>query len=1269
MNEETKRRIETAIKAFSKGNLTQNALDLFQTLGYTTDRQASLAKPTYAQFKELFISADSRFNEDKALTSQWKYVDLLFQLTKDEVSRHTSLFDTKQVDRTIIEAYLFFVIELVPIGYSRTALSHITREVNRLFPMPVMILFKYGSELTLSVIDRRLHKRNELKDVLEKVTLIKDMQIEKLHRGHKEILCDLSFNELLSAHEITNFVELHEAWQKTLNTKLLNKKFFEELSNWYFWAQQSVKFPNDKRMEDDKNVQINLIRLVTRLIFVWFLKEKKLVPEILFDGNRIKPLLKSFDCENEKGKTYYTAILQNLFFATLNQKMDERDFIVEGGFEENRNQYGIKNLYRYFEQFQVSKKEVIQLFKDIPFLNGGLFDCLDKENEDTGKVEYIDGFSRNAKKVPTVPDFLFFGKERILDLSEGYGYKRNKEKCRGLFELFANYKFTIEENTPIEEEIALDPELLGKVFENLLAYYVPETELTARKQTGSFYTPREIVNHMVDESLTAYLKTQMLEDKPGWIQLGNLQAEMFGNEVLKGQLELEHPLSQSRWKGKEDNLETNLRKLIAYRNDEQPFSDEADIQQLIYAIDHCKILDPACGSGAFPMGILHKLVFVLGKMDKDNVRWRELQKRKVQMELLKAPSRTDKRENEERLIDLNESFEDNASDYGRKLYLIENCIYGVDIQPIAVQISKLRFFISLVVDQKESGGAINRGIRPLPNLETKFVAANTLVGLEKPAQLPIGYDIIEPLQEELRQIRHRHFEAKSRRDKIRCQKEDRRIRKTIAEKLRLLGFANKDADKVAAFDIYDQNASADWFEPEWMFGKHLSDGFDIIIANPPYIFTRDADFSEEFKTYIANRYFSLLSSRDRKSKANQSGKINLFALFVLRGLFDSRPKGVFTYILPNNVLRSTIYDLIRKYLLEHSTIEELVDLGSGVFDNVTASTIILRMSNKINSSRCLTKIITNIKDIEKNEYDISTIDQKQFLKNVSYTFNLFADKATNELLTKIAENKTDLGKYCVDIIEGIVAHKHLIGETKSKNSFPLLEGKTIKRYGLKSVSKFITWDVEEIHRTRPDYLWNAPKKIVIQRISGGNSPLTATLDKKKFKTFASINNLLLKPEYERHYEFILALINSKILNWYYANSFSNNSELTVNISKTFLEKLPIIDFDSDKNMTIGKVVNYVMTLNEEKRDTTFFERLIDAMIYELYFPKAMLAANCGVLKYLTDIPELKEEWIDEKKLKTIERVHKELSSSSHPVSTALHKLLNVEEVMVIEGRK
>ena len=160
---------------------------------------------------------------------------------------------------------------------------------------------------------------------------------------------------------------------------------------------------------------------------------------------------------------------------------------------------------------------------------------------------------------------------------------------------------------------------------------------------------------------------------------------------------------------------------------------------LIRAIDTLKILDPAVGSGAFPMGMLHRLVFILGKLDPRNDQWRQRQIDRVESTIKMAEEIDDSTFRESTLRDLegeiesiNESFERNELDYGRKLYLIENCIYGVDIQPIATQIAKLRFFISLIVDQQIDDSRKNRGVRPLPNLETKFVAANTLIGVDKP---------------------------------------------------------------------------------------------------------------------------------------------------------------------------------------------------------------------------------------------------------------------------------------------------------------------------------------------------------------------------------------------------------------------------------------------------------------------------------------------------------------------------------------------------------
>jgi hypothetical protein len=799
-----KEKILQSLQTFSGDNLTKNALKLFDTLGYNTDRQAPLDIQDYTCFKTTYAEANPRFNEDKALVKDWKYVDFLFQLSKEEINRQHSLFDTKRVDDTIIESYLFFAIELAAAQYTRTALSSITREINKLFPMPAMILFKYGQTLTLAVISRRLHKRDESKDVLlKKVTLIKDINIANPHRAHVEILFDLSFDELLKKHKFANFVELHKAWEKTLDIKELNKRFYQELANWYFWAMNYVSFPDDVEKNTAVRNATNLIRLITRVIFIWFIKEKGLVPEALFDRKELGRLLKTF-AQDKTSCNYYKAILQNLFFGTLNQKMDERGFARQGSFAENRSNYGVKNLFRYFDLFAVNEVEALNLFKDVPFLNGGLFDCLDKENE-AGKVIYADGFSRNSKKQAIVPDFLFFGDEEEYDLNAVYGTKNKLYKVHGLIDLLSHYKFTVTENTPIEEEVALDPELLGKVFENLLASYNPETQTTARKQTGSFYTPREIVNYMVDESLKAY---------------------------LKGALEKESSMTEA-------DAQAGLDLLFEYTEKEHVFN-EVDTKTLIDAIDRCKILDPACGSGAFPMGVLHKMVHILHKLDPNNKQWEQRQIDKVDKLIEEAQGITDTAAREQVVAgleqnrqDIEDAFGSNELDYGRKLYLIENCIYGVDIQPIAVQIAKLRFFISLVIDQKKQSGKENFGIRALPNLETKFVAANTLIGLQKLGQNLLKNQKIIKLENDLKSLRHKYFSAKTRRDKINWQKKDRALREEISKLLVNDGLDTTTAQLIVGFDPYDQNASAPFFEPEWMFG--IRDGFCITIGNPPYV--------------------------------------------------------------------------------------------------------------------------------------------------------------------------------------------------------------------------------------------------------------------------------------------------------------------------------------------------------------------------------------------------------------------------------------------------
>ncbi len=287
-------------------------------------------------------------------------------------------------------------------------------------------------------------------------------------------------------------------------------------------------------------------------------------------------------------------------------------------------------------------------------------------------------------------------------------------------------------------------------------------------------------------------------------------------------------------------------------------------------------------------------------------------------------------------------------------------------------------------------------------------------------------------------------------------------------------------------------------------------------------------------------------------------------------------------------------------MLKRNSILSIVDLGTGIFSKVTASTIILQIGNKIENKNFVSKIITDVKSLINNQFQIKNIDQNMFLANTSFTYNIMLTKVELQLSNKIKNNKKGLGEFCIYIIEGIVANKLLIKEKSDNYTFELLEGKDIKRFAITNASNFIIWDKNKIHRTRPDHLWNEEKKIVLQRISGGSMPLVAALDTKKRKTFASTNNIVLKKEYNDYYEFFTGLLNSKVMNWFYANNFSNNSKLTVNISKTFLETLPIPQIQKSQQKSFEYLVNKIISKKELDQNTKTEENKIDLMAYKLY---------------------------------------------------------------------
>ncbi|MDD4018636.1 MAG: Eco57I restriction-modification methylase domain-containing protein, partial [Kiritimatiellae bacterium] len=690
----------------------------------------------------------------------------------------------------------------------------------------------------------------------------------------------------------------------------VTKDFYREIANWYFWAREQAVFPKDAPTDADGKPSLPLIRLLTRMIFCWFLKEKRnpqtglgLLPDALFEPRQIRDLLKDASPES---CSYYTAILQNLFFATLSTEMDKpgcepsRRFVTEND-RDGSDDHMVPQYWRNEKQLR-DPLALEAVLRQIPFLNGGLFECLDEpilddKGKKIGEIR-MDGFSVKPHKQPRLPNRLFFGTPQAVDLSNAYGdSSRQSETVRPLLEILNRYNFTLTENTPFDQEVALDPELLGHVFENLLAAFNPETGMVARKATGSFYTPRVVVDWMVDQALLVYLKERLAAKNA-------------------------------------ESAEKRLKRLLSWDEDGHDFTtDEAD--RLIDAIDRLKALDPACGSGAFPMGMLQKLAHVLKKLDPKNQGWRQRQEAAAEAiesgvaraEALKAIRRAFARDND---------------DYGRKLYLIENCLYGVDIQPIAVQIAKLRFFISLVCDQAIDPAEENYGILPLPNLETKVVAANTLLGLHR-GQLLLGSNEVKRLETELQKVRHDYFTARSYKRKKALRKEDKRLCNDLSKALESSGECTPyDSKRLAGWNPYDTNASAPFFDPGWMFGLASSDHdgvFDVVIGNPPYV------RQEELK----NQTVKGSDGKDKPLKDALKGQYecftgtaDLYVYFFERSFQLLHVGGVLSFITSNKYFRAAYGERLRAYLAHATRPHAILDFGDApVFTAVAYPSIIV----------------------------------------------------------------------------------------------------------------------------------------------------------------------------------------------------------------------------------------------------------------------------------------------------------------------------------------
>ena len=969
--------------------------------------------------------------------------------------------------------------------------------------------------------------------------------------------------------------------REAFSVEALNEEFYKIVRDYFYQLvggtvgkgrqkkthEKILRLPIAENENNEKYYREFAVRLIGRTIFCWFLKVKK--------SDKGIPLLPEDLLSTEavtNNPVYYHHILERLFFQTLNTPMDNRRSDLPNGCE------------------------------IIPFLNGGLFE---PQLEDYYEPNKWTGVNNNLNTL-SIPDEWFVE----------------------FFEEISHYNFTVDENSPVEIEFGIDPEMLGRIFENLLAEIDPDTGKSARKATGSFYTPREIVSYMVDESLICYLKAKLETETKGFgfQAIDKTQIGMFGNEG-RIQQKFEVSLENNRWLTTPEKLENVLRELFFHDNNEHKFN-ETETEILIKAIDDCKVLDPACGSGAFPIGILQRLVFLLEKLDPNNEKWKAWQRDKAIRETEKAFKDNDKTQREMRLIEINEAFEKDSSDYSRKLFLIERCIYGVDIQPIAAEISKLRCFLTLVVDDTIDDTAENRGVRHLPNLEFKFVTADTLL------KLPAGNLFQSNTKSQLtnlENIRHEYIRAYGDR-KNRLKEQFGMVQDEIFNK-QIENSHDQTQDKRAiALSVWKpfKHEKTDWFDPLWMFGVKE---FDIVIGNPPYGAKLSKQQVEKYK-----KYFEL-----------ETKETAIFFLEKCNKLLSLG--GLESLIIPKSFSFASNYRAARDYVEEELFL--LGDCGTA-FENVKfeACIVFIRKAHKSDS------YISVKFDRDKTFKVISHIDKK--LKEL---FGFFPNGIIEKEI-KIGLQIRKLKQVLNDIAEnsrGEMVQKHI----SDLGDFKVIGGKEIDRYGIRGVKGFV--DSKFLDGQKGFIKQNS---ILVQNIVAhvkkpfDHLKITACIPQNTSFVIADTINQIKITDEKLSERLIWAILNSKLINWYSYLFIFGKAIRTMHFDSPVTSRIPVPFDIHKKQKPFENLVDYVLFLKDSDSMEQIneyvpnshlveqFEEVINTLVYELYFEEHMKEREIDVLQFVDTkniFRSIGNDSTDKQKAEIIGKAYKWLQESGNPI--------------------
>lgn len=713
----------------------------------------------------------------------------------------------------------------------------------------------------------------------------------------------------------------------------------------------------------------------------------------------------------------------------------------------------------------------------IPFLNGGLFEPLGDYNW--------------RKTDITLANKLFFNTEYFEEGITG----------TGVLDVFDRYNFTVNEAEPLEKDVAIDPEMLGKVFENLI-------EENRRKGMGAYYTPREIVHYMCQEALTNYLDTVVNTEKQlvprcdidTFVQLGE---QISHYEAVDAKYVIKMPKS----------IQEHARLL------DDKLSD-------------IRICDPAVGSGAFPVGMMTEI---------------------VRARCALTPYFNDFHE---------------RTPYHFKRHAIQNCLYGVDIDSGAVEIAKLRLWLSLVVDEQETVH-----IKPLPNLDYKVVSGNSLLGF------PFKSLHLHQIEE----LKQRYIDETDHQAKVTLKaKIDAELRACFASSRAALGYA-------VTFDY------------EAFFSEVFSTrkGFDVVIGNPPYINI------EKIPERDRAIYLKIYGEDGKLGK-----RYDVYQLFIMKGLSLNRKVGTLTFILPNTFLMGSSYVILRRRLCSQTSISAVVDLPQNVFESATVDNVLLFAKKMIPEDRHQIEIAklntsSSLSRIAMRSWDDSfTIPQESLSEENQYKINVHMNPMLQQLFEKIELHSVRLGEI-TESSQGIIIYK--TEEDSRRNRYTsfekqngwkkLLRGTNIGYYCTKWAGEYIHYGDwlwcprDEKYFDRPKLLLHAMRNKSLKR------RLVATYDDERHYNAHNLANIIAKPGSGYELKYILAIFNSSLINLWYRNHFPN-----VNINPNDFRQIPVRIADKDKQALLLGLVDKVLAAKDRNpsADTSALEQQIDSQIYRLY---------------------------------------------------------------------